>query len=250
MSVENKVVVITGASSGIGEATAKLLAKNGAKVVLGARRENRLQEISQDIKDAGGQATYRVTDVTNPEDLKALVTLAKKEYGAIDVIYNNAGIMPTSPISALKTDEWNMMIDVNLKGVLNGVAAVMPDFTTQKHGQIITTSSVAGIKSFIGSGVYGATKFAVRNLMEVIRMESAKEQTNIRTATIYPAAINTELLQHITDENSKEGMDKLYKSVGITPDAIDAIARVVNFAIDQPEDVNVNEFTVYPTKQG
>lgn len=247
MSVENKVVVITGASSGIGEATAKLLAKNGAKVVLGARRENRLQEISQDIKDAGGQATYRVTDVTNPDDLKALVTLAKKEFGAIDVIYNNAGIMPTSPISALKTDEWNMMIDVNLKDVLNGVAAVMPDFTTQKHGQIITTSSVAGIKSFMGSGVYGATKFAVRNLMEVIRMESAKEQTNIRTATIYPAAINTELLQHITDENSKEGMDKLYKSVGITPDAI---ARVVNFAIDQPEDVNVNEFTVYPTKQG
>lgn len=247
MSVENKVVVITGASSGIGEATAKLLAKNGAKVVLGARRENRLQEISQDIEDAGGQAAYRVTDVTNPDDLKALVALAKKEFGAIDVIYNNAGIMPTSPISALKTDEWNMMIDVNLKGVLNGVAAVMPDFTTQKHGQIITTSSVAGLKSFIGSGVYGATKFAVRNLMEVIRMESAKEQTNIRTATIYPAAINTELLQHITDENSKEGMDKLYKSVGITPDAI---ARVVNFAIDQPEDVNVNEFTVYPTKQG
>ncbi|WP_201307660.1 SDR family oxidoreductase [Companilactobacillus farciminis] len=247
MSVENKVVVITGASSGIGEATAKLLAKNGAKVVLGARRENRLQEISQDIENAGGQAAYRVTDVTNPDDLKDLVALAKKEFGAIDVIYNNAGIMPTSPISALKTDEWNMMIDVNLKGVLNGVAAVMPDFTTQKHGQIITTSSVAGLKSFIGSGVYGATKFAVRNLMEVIRMESAKEQTNIRTATIYPAAINTELLQHISDKNSKEGMDKLYKSVGITPDAI---ARVVNFAIDQPEDVNVNEFTVYPTKQG
>lgn len=247
MSVENKVVVITGASSGIGEATAKLLAKNGAKVVLGARRENRLQEISQDIENAGGQAAYRVTDVTNPDDLKDLVALAKKEFGAIDVIYNNAGIMPTSPISALKTDEWNMMIDVNLKGVLNGVAAVMPDFTTQKHGQIITTSSVAGLKSFIGSGVYGATKFAVRNLMEVIRMESAKEQTNIRTATIYPAAINTELLQHISDKNSKEGMDKLYKSVGITPDAI---ARVVNFAIDQPENVNVNEFTVYPTKQG
>lgn len=247
MSVENKVVVITGASSGIGEATAKLLAKNGAKVVLGARRENRLQEISQDIENAGGQATYRVTDVTDPEDLKALVTLAKQNFGGIDVIFNNAGIMLTSPISALKIDEWNQMIDVNLKGVLNGVAAVMPDFTTQKHGQIVTTSSVAGLKSFIGSGVYGATKFAVRNLMEVIRMESAQEQTNIRTATVYPAAINTELLQHISDKNSKEGMDKLYKSVGITPDAI---ARVVNFAIDQPEDVNVNEFTVYPTKQG
>ncbi|MDR4933865.1 SDR family oxidoreductase [Companilactobacillus paralimentarius] len=247
MSVENKVVVITGASSGIGEATAKLLAKNGAAVVLGARREERLQEISQSIIDNGGKAAYRVTDVTDPEDLKALVALAKEKFGAIDVIYNNAGIMPTSPISALKTNEWNAMIDVNLKGVLNGVAAVMPDFTSQKHGQIITTSSVAGLKSFIGSGVYGATKFAVRNLMEVIRMESAKEQTNIRTATIYPAAINTELLQHITDKSSKQGMDKLYQSVGITPDAI---ARVVNFAIDQSEDVNVNEFTVYPTKQG
>lgn len=247
MSVENKVVVITGASSGIGEATAKLLAKNGAKVVLGARRQERLEKISQDIINDGGQAAYEVMDVTNPEDLKALVSLAKEKFGAIDVIYNNAGIMPTSPISALKTNEWNAMIDVNLKGVLNGVAAVMPDFTAQKHGQIITTSSVAGKKSFIGSGVYGATKFAVRNLMEVIRMESAQENTNIRTATIYPAAINTELLQHITDESSKQGMDKLYKSVGITPDAI---ARIVNFAIDQPDDVNVNEFTVYPTKQG
>jgi len=247
MSVENKVVVITGASSGIGEATAKLLASNGAAVVLGARREERLQEINQAIIDAGGKVAYRVTDVTNPEDLKELVSLAKEKFGAVDVIYNNAGIMPTSPISALKVNEWNAMIDVNLKGVLNGVAAVMPDFTKQKHGQIITTSSVAGLKSFIGSGVYGATKFAVRNLMEVIRMESAQEQTNIRTATIYPAAINTELLQHITDKNAKQGMDKLYKSVGITPDAI---ARVVNFAIDQPEDVNINEFTVYPTKQG
>ncbi|WP_125767109.1 SDR family oxidoreductase [Lapidilactobacillus wuchangensis] len=247
MSVKNKVVVITGASSGIGEATAKMLAKNGADVVLGARRESRLQEICQSISENGGQAIYRVTDVTDPEDLEALVALAKDKFGAIDVIYNNAGIMPTSPISALKVKEWNAMIDVNLKGVLNGVAAVMPDFTSQKHGQIITTSSVAGLKSFIGSGVYGATKFAVRNLMEVIRMESAKEQTNIRTATIYPAAINTELLQHITDTSSKQGMDQLYQSVGITPDAI---ARVVNFAIDQPEDVNINEFTVYPTKQG
>lgn len=247
MSVKNKVVMITGASSGIGEATAKLLAQHGAAVVLGARRADRLQALSQSIIADGGQAAYRVTDVTNPEDLRALVTLAKEKFGAIDVIYNNAGIMPTSPISALKIDEWNTMIDVNLKGVLNGVAAVMPDFTSQKHGQIITTSSVAGLKSFIGSGVYGATKFAVRNLMEVIRMESAREQTNIRTATIYPAAINTELLQHITDQGSQQGMAKLYQSVGITPDAI---ARVVDFAIDQPEEVNINEFTVYPTKQG
>ncbi|NLR10705.1 MULTISPECIES: SDR family oxidoreductase [Lactobacillaceae] len=247
MTVENKVVVITGASSGIGEASAKLLASQGAKVVLGARREDRLQSLVKSIQDQGGQATYRVTDVTIPGDLVALVSLAKETYGGLDVIFNNAGIMPTSPISALKTDEWNKMIDVNLKGVLNGVAAVMPVFTAQKHGQIVTTSSVAGIKSFVGSGVYGATKFAVRNLMEVIRMESAQEQTNIRTTSLYPAAINTELLQTITDKDSKQGMSKLYQSVGITPDAV---ARVVNFAIDQPDDVNVNEFTIYPTKQG
>ena len=222
MSVENKVIVITGASSGIGEASAKLLASHGAKVVLGARRESRLQELVRAIAAQGGQAAYRVTDVTNPADL-------------------------TAPISALKTDEWNAMIEVNLKGVLNGVAAVMPEFTRQKHGQIITTSSVAGLKSFAGSGVYGATKFAVRNLMEVIRMESAQEQTNIRTTSLYPAAINTELLHTITDASSKQGMNKLYASVGITPDAV---ARVVDFAVAQPADVNVNEFTIYPTKQG
>ena len=246
MTVANKVVVITGASSGIGAATAKLLASNGAKVVLGARREDRLQSLVQEITAAGGQAAYQVTDVRDAAEVQGLVDLAKSQFGGIDVIFNNAGIMPTSPISALKTQEWNDMIDINLKGVLNGVAAVMPDFTAQKHGQIVTTSSVAGIKSFPGAGVYGATKFAVRNLMEVIRTESAQEGTNIRTATLYPAAINTELLHTITDAAAKQGMDQLYDAVGITPDAI---ARVVNFAIDQPAEVNVNEFTIYPTKQ-
>ncbi|GAA3618635.1 SDR family oxidoreductase [Secundilactobacillus similis] len=246
MTVQNKVVVITGASSGIGEASAKLLAANGAKVVLGARREAKLQAIVDAIQAAGGEATYQVTDVTKMADVQALVAKAKATFGGIDVIFNNAGIMPTSPISALHTDEWDAMIDINLKGVLNGVAAVMPDFTSQKSGQIITTSSVAGIKSFPGSGVYGATKFAVRNLMEVIRTESAQEGTNIRTATLYPAAINTELLSTITDQDALAGMNQLYDAVGITPDAI---ARVVNFAIDQPADVNVNEFTIYPTRQ-
>jgi NADP-dependent 3-hydroxy acid dehydrogenase YdfG len=246
MTVEGKVIVITGASSGIGEATAKLLAANGAKVVLGARREEKLQKIVNEIKNDGGDATYHVTDVTVPEQVKALVQTAKDQYGKLDVIFNNAGIMPTSPISALHTDEWDQMIDINLKGVLNGVAAVMPDFVSQKHGHIITTSSVAGIKSFPGAGVYGATKFAVRNLMEVIRTESAQEGTNIRTSTLYPAAINTELLNTITDKDAKNGLDQLYDAVGIAPEAI---ARVVNFAIDQPEDVNVNEFTIYPTKQ-
>ncbi|CAJ1193471.1 putative oxidoreductase [Companilactobacillus paralimentarius] len=244
--IKNKVVVITGASSGIGEATAKMLAKNGAKVVLGARRENRLQAIVNDIKNAGGQATYKVTDVRDAQEVADLVTLAKTEFGGLDVIFNNAGIMPSSPISALHTKEWNDMIDINIKGVLNGVAAVMPDFVKNKQGHIITTSSVAGIKSFTGAGVYGATKFAVRNLMEVIRMESAQEGTNIRTTTLYPAAINTELLHTITDEETKKNMDSFYQQVGISPEAI---ARVVNFAVDQPADVNVNEFTIYPTKQ-
>lgn len=244
--IKDKVVVITGASSGIGEATAKMLAKNGAKVVLGARRENRLQAIVNDIKNAGGQATYKVTDVRDAQEVADLVTLAKTEFGGLDVIFNNAGIMPSSPISALHTKEWNDMIDINIKGVLNGVAAVMPDFVKNKQGHIITTSSVAGIKSFAGSGVYGATKFAVRNLMEVIRMESAQEGTNIRTTTLYPAAINTELLHTITDEETKKNMDSFYQQVGISPEAI---ARVVNFAVDQPADVNVNEFTIYPTKQ-
>ncbi|MFC6180170.1 SDR family oxidoreductase [Lactiplantibacillus daowaiensis] len=246
MTVKNKVIVITGASSGIGEASAKLLAENGAKVVLGARRAERLAAIVNDIEAAGGQATYQVTDVTKQADVDSLVQLAQSTFGGLDVIFNNAGIMPSSPISALHTDEWDAMIDINLKGVLHGVAAVMPIFTAQKHGQIITTSSVAGIKSFAGAGVYGATKFAVRNLMEVIRMESAQEGTNIRTASLYPAAINTELLHTITDEKTKQGMDAFYQQVGISPQAV---ANVVNFAVDQPEDVNVNEFTIYPTKQ-
>lgn len=246
MTVKDKVIVITGASSGIGETTAKLLAKHGAKVVLGARRATRLQTVVDDIQADGGQAVYQVTDVTKPAEVQQLVQLAQDKFGGLDVIFNNAGIMPTSPISALHTDEWNQMIDINLKGVLNGVAAVMPIFTAQKHGQIITTSSVAGIKSFAGAGVYGATKFAVRNLMEVIRMESAQEGTNIRTVSLYPAAINTELLHTITDKTAKRDMDAFYQQVGIEPSAV---ANVVNFAIDQPEDVNVNEFTIYPTKQ-
>lgn len=246
MTVNNKVVVITGASSGIGATSAKTLASNGAKVVLGARREQKLQALVNEIQANGGQATYRVTDVTKPEDLQALVALAQTEFGGVDVIFNNAGIMPSSPISALHTDEWNQMIDINLKGVLNGVAAIMPIFTAQKHGQIITTSSVAGIKSFTGAGVYGATKYAVRNLMEVIRMESAQEGTHIRTTSLYPGAINTELLHTITDEQTAQRMSEFYKQVGISPQAV---ADVVNFAVDQPDDVNVSEFTIYPTDQ-
>lgn len=246
MGVQNKVVIITGASSGIGAATARLLAKNGAKIVLAARRENQLQQLQQEITHNGGQAIYQVTDVRQPAHLQSLVELAQQHFDGVDVIFNNAGIMPTSPISALKTKDWDDMIDINLKGVLNGIAAVMPIFTRQKSGHIITTCSIAGIRNYINCGVYGATKFAVHNLMEVIRQESVKEQTNIRTTTLNPAAINTELLHSITDEAVLQSMTKLYQKVGISPEAI---ARVVNFAIEQPEDTNISELTIYPTKQ-
>jgi NADP-dependent 3-hydroxy acid dehydrogenase YdfG len=244
--IKDKVVIITGASSGIGEATAKLLASKGAKVVLGARRENQLKQLVDEIKSAGGQAVYQVMDVVNPSDNAAIVKLAKETFGSIDVIFLNAGIMPTAPLSALKTDEWNQTVDVNIKGVLNGIAAVLPTFVSQKSGHVITTSSVAGLKAYPGGAIYGGTKWFVRDFMEVLRMESAQEGTNIRTATIYPAAISTELLGQITDQDAAEKMTKLYEQYGISPDRV---ANVVTFAIDQPEDTNVNEFTIGPTTQ-
>jgi NADP-dependent 3-hydroxy acid dehydrogenase YdfG len=244
--IEDKVVIVTGASSGIGEATAKLLASKGAKVVLGARREQELKQLVDDIQGDGGQAVYQVMDATSPSDNAAIVELAKETFGGVDVIFLNAGIMPNSPLSALKTDEWNQTVDVNIKGVLNGVAAVLPTFVSQKSGHIITTSSVAGLKSYPGGAVYGGTKWFVRDFMEVLRMESAQEGTNIRTATIYPAAINTELLDAITHEGTSEQAEELYDQYGISADRI---ANVVAFAIDQPDDTNVNEFTVGPTTQ-
>jgi NADP-dependent 3-hydroxy acid dehydrogenase YdfG len=244
--IQDKVVIITGASSGIGEATAKLLAGKGAKVVLGARREEQLKRLTDEIQGAGGQAVYQVLDVTNPSDNAKIVELAKETFGGVDVIFLNAGIMPNSPLSALKTDEWQQTVDVNIKGVLNGVAAVLPTFVAQKSGHVITTSSVAGLKAYPGGAIYGGTKWFVRDFMEVLRMESAQEGTNIRTATIYPAAINTELLGQITDKNVAENMTKLYEQYGIAPDRV---ANVVAFAIDQPEDTNVNEFTMGPTAQ-
>ncbi len=246
MSVKNKVVVITGASSGIGEASAKLLASKGAKVVLGARRADKLQKIVADIKADGGKATYAVTDVTKAADNDALVKLAQTEFGHVDVMFLNAGLMPSSNLSELHTDEWHRMVDVNLNGVLNGIAAALPTFVSQKSGQFITTSSVAGLKPYPAAGVYGATKFAVKDLMEILRMESAMEETNIRTTTLYPAAINTELLHTVTSKDAEKGLTETYNKYGITPDRV---ANVVLFAVDQPEDTNVSEFTVGPTSQ-
>jgi len=244
--VTDKVVIITGASSGIGEATAKVLAGKGAKVVLGARREDKLKQITDVIKKDGGRAVYRELDVTKPSDNEAIVQFAKETFGRLDVIFLNAGLMPNSPLSALKTDDWHQMVDVNIKGVLNGVAAVLPTFIAQRSGHVIANSSVAGLKAYPGGAVYGGTKWFVRDFMEVLRMESAQEGTNIRTATIYPAAINTELLSTISHHATAEGMAKTYERYGISPDRI---ASVVAFAIDQPEDTTINELTVGPANQ-
>jgi NADP-dependent 3-hydroxy acid dehydrogenase YdfG len=244
--IKDKVVIITGASSGIGEATAKLLASKGAKVVLGARREDKLKQIADAIGKDGGQAVYQDLDVTKPSENDDIVNLAKETFGGVDVIFLNAGVMPNSPLSALKTDDWHQMVDVNIKGVLNGVAAVLPTFIEQKSGHVIATSSVAGLKAYPGGAVYGGTKWFVRDFMEVLRMESAMEGTNIRSTTIYPAAINTELLDAISDKGTAESMQKVYDKYGIAPDRI---ASVVGFAIDQPEDTTINEFTVGPANQ-
>lgn len=244
--IKDKVIIITGASAGIGEATAKLLASKGAKVVLGARREDHLKRITAEIKQNGGQAIYQVLDVTKQEDNDNIVKLAKDTFGRVDVIFLNAGLMPNAPLSALKTAEWHQMVDVNIKGVLNGVAAVLPSFVAQKSGHVIAVSSVAGLKAYPGGAVYGGTKWFVRDFMEVLRMESAMEGTNIRTATLYPAAINTELLSTFSDKESLDQMKGIYDKYGISPDRI---ADVVAFAIDLPEDTTVNEFTVGPSNQ-
>jgi NADP-dependent 3-hydroxy acid dehydrogenase YdfG len=244
--IKDKVVIITGASSGIGEASARLLAEQGAKVVLGARRADKLATIVSEIEAAGGAAVAADLDVTKPADNEAIVKLALDTYGRLDVMFLNAGLMPNAMLSALKTDEWRQMVDVNVNGVLNGVAAVLPTFTRQKSGQVIATSSVAGLKAYPGGAVYGGTKWFVRNFMECLRMESAMEETNIRTSTIYPAAINTELLDTITDKGAAESMTGLYKKYGISAERI---AQVVAFAIDAPEDMTVNEFTVGPANQ-
>ncbi|CAO1611507.1 SDR family oxidoreductase [Brochothrix thermosphacta] len=241
-AIKDKVVVITGASSGIGEATAKLLIENGAKVVLGARREGRLKEL---VKKLGDNSAYAVTDVRNAKEIEMLVQVAKEKFGKVDVLFANAGIMPASNMSELKTAEWNDMVDINIKGVLNSLAAILPEFKTHKAGQVITTSSIAGLKIFPGNSVYTGTKHAVRAIMEGFRMESAMEGTNIRTTTLSPGAIDTELLEIISTPEVKSEMEQFYK-VAITPDAV---AKTVLFAISQPESVAITEMTILPSKQ-
>jgi len=244
--IKDKVIIITGASSGIGEASARLLASRGARVVLGARRADHLERIAGEIEQAGGSAVYTAMDVTSQSDNDGLARLATETFGELDAAFFNAGLMPNSMLSALKTDDWHRMVDVNIKGVLNGVAAVLPTFLEQRRGHILATSSVAGLKAYPGGAVYGGTKWFLRDFMEVLRMESAIEGTNIRATTIYPAAINTELLNTISDKTTASNMHSLYNKYGISADRI---AGVVEFAIDQPDDTVINEFTVGPAGQ-
>jgi len=240
--IENKVVVITGGSSGLGEATARLLASGGAKIMLAARREDRLKEIVTDIEKAGGTAKYQVTDVTRKSEVEGLVEATKAAYGRVDVLVNNAGLMPLSPLLALKVDEWETMVDVNIKGVLYGVAAVMPVMQAQQSGHIINLSSVAGHKVFPGGAVYCATKFAVKAISEGIRLES---EGTIRSTNISPGAVATELTNHISHDESAKAIKGI---VDIAIDA-DAIARAIAFAIEQPSDVDINEMIIRPAKQ-
>jgi NADP-dependent 3-hydroxy acid dehydrogenase YdfG len=240
--IQNKVVIITGASSGLGEATAKRLAASGAKLMLAARREDRLKELVAAIAKSGGTATYRVTDVVNRAQVETLAKETLSTYGRIDVLINNAGLMPLSPLDQVKVEEWDQMIDVNIKGVLYGIAAVLPIMRQQKSGHVINLSSVAGHKVFPGSAVYSATKYAVRAISEGLRLESNGE---IRSTNISPGAVATELTNTITDKDTAAGINQLY---AIAIDA-DAIARAIAYIIEQPNDVDVNEIIIRPTRQ-
>ncbi|PSB10443.1 oxidoreductase [Pleurocapsa sp. CCALA 161] len=240
--IKEKVVIITGASSGLGEATARRLAKNGAKLMLAARREDRLKDLVAEVEKEGGVAKYQVTDISDRSEVEQLVQATKEAYGKIDVLVNNAGLMPLSPLAATKVDEWEKMIDVNIKGVLYGVAAVMPIMLQQGSGHIVNLSSVAGHKVFPGGAVYCATKFAVKAISEGIRLES---DGKIRSTNISPGAVATELTSTISDDEAAKMAEQLY---GIAIDA-DAIARAITFAIEQPGDVDVNEMIIRPTKQ-
>lgn len=242
-NIEGKVVVITGASSGLGEATARLLSEKGATVVLGARRIERLKALSDALGQRGGKALAVPTDVVHRDQVKKLVDIAVDTYGRIDVIINNAGLMPSSPLERLKVEDWDRMIDVNIKGVLYGIAAALPHMQKQKAGHIINVSSVAGHKIRSGGAVYAATKHAVRALSEGLRQEV--KPYNIRTTILSPGAVDTELPDSATEPDIAEVLRKLYE-IAIPADSF---ARAVAYAISQPDDVDINEIVFRPTAQ-
>ncbi|CAB3742340.1 putative oxidoreductase [Paraburkholderia sediminicola] len=243
-NIEGKVVVITGASSGLGEATARYLSERGAKVVLGARRAERIQSLAADLVSKGGQAVAVVTDVTRHEDVKALVDTAVQTFGRVDVLINNAGLMPHSPLERLKIDDWDRTIDVNIKGVLYGIAAALPHMKDQKSGHIINVSSVAGRTVRPGSAVYAATKSAVLMISEGLRQEV--KPYGLRTTVISPGAVATDLPGSITEPDVAGFVSKFYEEIAIPAESF---ARAVAFAISQPPEVDINEILFRPTRQ-
>lgn len=244
MTVENKIVAITGAGRGIGRATAIQLSARGARLVLGARSEAEIATVAGEIEAAGGEVVYRAIDVTRPADLEGLVKLACERFGRLDVIINNAGIGPVSRFDALKVDDWDAMIDVNLKGALYGIAAAFPVFKRQETGHVINVVSTAGLKIVPTMGVYAATKNALRTATEALRQESGK---NLRVTELSPGFIDTTFADAvIADPDIRTAILRRKEELAISPTAI---ARAIAFAVEQPNDVEIGSMVVRPTAQ-
>nr|WP_298165002.1 SDR family oxidoreductase [uncultured Pseudomonas sp.] len=239
-NIQDKVILITGASSGIGEACARLLAEKGAHLLLGARRTERLEKLVGEIREAGGSAEYRRVDVTSREEVQAFVDFAVERFGRVDVLINNAGVMPLSPLDALKVDEWDRMIDVNIRGVLHGIAAALPLMRAQRSGQLVNVASIGAYSVVPTGAVYCATKYAVRAISDGLRQEVGGD---IRVTLVSPGVVESELAESISDAQSREMMRE-FRKIAITPDAI---ARAVAYAVEQPTDVDVSELIVRPT---
>jgi len=247
MSLKDKVVVIMGASSGIGAATAKLLASKGAKLTFSARRMNRLEEIKQ--ANVGAEILAVEADVTKADEVQNVIDQTVKTYGRIDVLFNNAGIMPVNNLDQVARDEWNNMLDINVKGVLNGIASALPIMKKQKSGHVITTSSVLGYEVLPGYAAYSGTKYAVRAIMEGLRQE--EHANNIKTTVIAPGSVNTELFNSINNEEVRDGLKSAMKQPGAEMMAMqpEEIASAVAFVIDTPANMAVNEMVIRPTGQ-
>lgn len=241
--IKDKVIVITGASSGIGEATALLLAERGAKVVLGARRLDRLEALADRITNVGGEAAYAATDVRRRDDLSDLVKLACERFGKLDVLVNNAGVMPISPLDELRVEDWEAMIDINIKGVLYGIAAALPLFRKQGSGHFVNIASTAAYRIVPNMAVYAGTKFAVRAISEGLRQEAGDK---LRVTIISPGSTRTNAAETMTNLEIKAKLEE-YREFAMPPEAI---ARAIAFAIEQPADVDVGELVVRPTAQG
>ena len=236
--ISQKIVALTGASSGIGEATARQLAAAGMKIVAGARRTDRLQKLVEDIRAAGGEAEFQALDVTRREEVEAFIAFAEARFGRVDVLVNNAGLMPLSPLAALKTDEWDRMIDVNIRGVLNGVAAALPRFLAQGGGHVVNIASVGAHQVWPTTAVYSATKYAVWAITEGLR----QEHPGIRATIISPGVVESELADTITDPTTAAANQQ----ARVVALKADVIARAIRYAIEQPADVGVNEIIVRP----